>query len=545
MATAPGTDLRRDPLAPMVWVVFGLVAMGVPILRHSFLFSMDAGPVPIRLDDDAFYYLTIARNIVAGLGSTFDGLSPTNGYHPIWLGILVPLAALAPSDDWLIGAVYGLNSVLWISAVALLAAIGQQLRCGRHMVFALPLFIWYGATWGGRGHHLFFTGLEIGLTIVLLLAIVWQALAINLFDGPVRRHRSALVGALLGLLVLTRLDTVFVAAVFVGLSALNAGGSKRSLAGTMMAALPLAAPVAAALVFYASLNLAVAGTPLAISGQAKSLHAPWFSWANLYLILSHGYFHKLPFFAGALLLPISVVTALASPQHGERDRTWRFLVTGLALAFVLQALSWWALYIPFLIRPYYFYVTPVVASIAVPRLVAQIEHQIGIPRLPLFLLATCFTLLLVFYLLWPREWIGRRVDQSVSFYDHSRVVSEWLRANTPPNTHYAMADRSGIMGYLLKRPLFQLEGLVNTPTYLQDMAAGRVDAGYLIDRGIDVYIRSESEELPRDERGCAIAPVFSRDGPQIRFRVCPEDLMWRGENHDSIVTVWRLRRWDR
>ncbi len=28
--------------------------------------------------------------------------------------------------------------------------------------------------------------------------------------------------------------------------------------------------------------------------------------------------------------------------------------------------------------------------------------------------------------------------------------------------------------------------------------------------------------------------------PQIRL--CPKDLMWQGENSDSIVTVWRLQR---
>jgi hypothetical protein len=34
--------------------------------------------------DDAFYYLTIGRNMATGQGSTFDGLNLTNGYHPLW-----------------------------------------------------------------------------------------------------------------------------------------------------------------------------------------------------------------------------------------------------------------------------------------------------------------------------------------------------------------------------------------------------------------------------------------------------------------------------
>ena len=38
--------------------------------------------------DDAFYYFGIARNVAHGHGSTFDGINPTNGYHPLWMLIV-------------------------------------------------------------------------------------------------------------------------------------------------------------------------------------------------------------------------------------------------------------------------------------------------------------------------------------------------------------------------------------------------------------------------------------------------------------------------
>ena len=44
--------------------------------------------------DDAFYYFTIARHLAAGHGATFDGLAPTNGFHPLWLLLLTPVFAL-------------------------------------------------------------------------------------------------------------------------------------------------------------------------------------------------------------------------------------------------------------------------------------------------------------------------------------------------------------------------------------------------------------------------------------------------------------------
>ena len=43
--------------------------------------------------DDAYYYFKVAQNISEGQGSTFDGINPTNGYHPLWMLICVPIFA--------------------------------------------------------------------------------------------------------------------------------------------------------------------------------------------------------------------------------------------------------------------------------------------------------------------------------------------------------------------------------------------------------------------------------------------------------------------
>jgi hypothetical protein len=51
---------------------------------------------PIKLiinftHDDAYFYIKIADNISMGIGSTFDGINTTNGYHPLWLIIITAL----------------------------------------------------------------------------------------------------------------------------------------------------------------------------------------------------------------------------------------------------------------------------------------------------------------------------------------------------------------------------------------------------------------------------------------------------------------------
>lgn len=48
--------------------------------------------------DDAYYYFKVAQNISEGLGSSFDKINLTNGYHPLWMLICIPIFALARFD---------------------------------------------------------------------------------------------------------------------------------------------------------------------------------------------------------------------------------------------------------------------------------------------------------------------------------------------------------------------------------------------------------------------------------------------------------------
>jgi hypothetical protein len=38
---------------------------------------------------DAYYYLAIAKNTPLRSFATFDGVAPTNGFHPLWQYLLV------------------------------------------------------------------------------------------------------------------------------------------------------------------------------------------------------------------------------------------------------------------------------------------------------------------------------------------------------------------------------------------------------------------------------------------------------------------------
>ena len=48
--------------------------------------------------DDSYYYFKVAQNISEGYGSSFDRINLTNGYHPLWMIICIPLFSLARFD---------------------------------------------------------------------------------------------------------------------------------------------------------------------------------------------------------------------------------------------------------------------------------------------------------------------------------------------------------------------------------------------------------------------------------------------------------------
>ena len=73
------------------------------------------------LSDDAFYYFKIAENIAAGRGSTFDGILLTNGYHPLWMLVMVSIFKLTSGSSLMfpIVVVMGLSGVMALATVTL------------------------------------------------------------------------------------------------------------------------------------------------------------------------------------------------------------------------------------------------------------------------------------------------------------------------------------------------------------------------------------------------------------------------------------------
>jgi len=212
--------------------------------------------------DDALYYPVVARNIALGLGSTYDGITYTNGYHPLWCWLQVPVA-------WLLGGLGSMTYLFFIKLlmVALVAAAlviwartVSQLSESRWMSASFVLLL--GAYWWSV--RTMYGGMETAL-VVLCIGIC-LLLANNLIRD--RSYPTAIsLGVAFAACFLARLDTVFFIAVLAITVLVKLGRGARLQAAWILPASLLPLP-------YLLWNLNAFGSAVPVSGLRKTLASP-------------------------------------------------------------------------------------------------------------------------------------------------------------------------------------------------------------------------------------------------------------------------------
>ncbi|NPV76541.1 MAG: hypothetical protein HPY59_09235 [Anaerolineae bacterium] len=78
---------------------FEIILVILVLFSHGYAaFSPANNLVNWYTTDDAYYYFKVAQNISEGHGVTFDRIGRTNGFHPLWMLICIPIFALARYD---------------------------------------------------------------------------------------------------------------------------------------------------------------------------------------------------------------------------------------------------------------------------------------------------------------------------------------------------------------------------------------------------------------------------------------------------------------
>lgn len=207
-----------------------------------------------NMPDDAFYYFQTARSIVDGHGVSVDGEVWANGFHPLWMAILIPVYALSGGDGETPVHVALSLSALVTSASGLLLYLAAR-RLGLSAIPSLagtaayllhPVLILMSVN-----------GLETGLNVSTFVLVLY--LWIACWQEPTTARRLQ-ISAAAGLLVLSRTDYGIVAASM--LVALAVQGR------TPRAVLALAAPAIAMTAPWFIWNTIVFGSPVQVSAGA-------------------------------------------------------------------------------------------------------------------------------------------------------------------------------------------------------------------------------------------------------------------------------------
>ena len=222
--------------------------------------------------DDAFYYLAIADHSPNTGLYTFDGMHPTNGFHPLWQYLLTLVVQTFDLDR------EGQVTFAFLGSIALVAAgsgffamaVARSIRnLTLALLAAVPGYFWWiapsptpdvGAQWS------FINGMESPLSIFLFGVLAWMLTNRCLLHEPVRLYNVARVSLVLSVLTLSRLDDIFIFAPFLGFLIVFAESRRDALRrAAVFSAIP-----ALLIGGYMLFNVAYAGAALPVSGAAKA-----------------------------------------------------------------------------------------------------------------------------------------------------------------------------------------------------------------------------------------------------------------------------------
>lgn len=444
-------------------------------------------PVPTLLEknlpDDSYYYFVLARNTVQLGNVGLDGINTTNGFHPLWWLMLLPIFGIPPQvDDTHVHLALSLGSILDLLAIYFIAQIGslvtkrELLGAIAAALYAFNPMVFLQTT----------NGLETALGMALLTAF-WFV-TVKWINRPYNSLQAVILGLCAGLLFLARSDSSF----FVALTFL-------------------------AIFIY--LKPKESWKTLLIAGiVAGVVCLPWLLWSKLTVgswlqesgvAVPHANYVRLEIQSGAGFIPVirEVFRQLTAANFWLRgDPTGLPLVMGIGLWLILLiglGIRWW--------KKTDWYEIFALAPIFIAGAIMIIFHA-GIrwyPR-PWYFVPTAGAFAVGFSLLIKpvhvRTWRAWAVTALVllgfllsgvliwqaGFYPWQREMlqaANWIRRNLPSNQTIGSFN-SGIYAYYWDGVVVNLDGVVNHRAF--EAIRDKREICYMIEEQIDYLLDYDS-----------------------------------------------------
>ena len=432
--------------------------------------------------DDFYYYALVAQNAVSHGRLTFDGITSTNGFHPLFMALLMALA-------WIGGGITPLFFAL-LAGVFLLAGVAVfelYLALGRRVFSGVALGPVAAVLAALASMRMMVWGMETTLAIPLYLFALLQIAE----SESLTPRRAAWLGFVCSLAVLSRLDlTLFVA--LLGVGALGFAQGRLKLGARALAAFAAGGLL---LPLYLGWNLLEFRELMPVSAHAKQLRES-FGFSELLLrgLWASGYVRL----AFALVPPALLVLVVAGRRLLSPAAC---LATALALCFPIVFYAALGLSSDWTLFPWYLYPLPTAlffAALLLARLVSQRVPQLVQPRVVAALTVAGLALAIS---------VAGRVchSRTLGWGEAQRSNYEFaleLRDRTRGlDGVFAMGDRAGLTAFLLGKPVVQLEGLIADPAMVDHIRRQDPLDRVLRAYGVDYLIEFLYQPMERKD-GC-------------------------------------------
>jgi len=451
------------------------------------------------LVDDAFFYFGIAKNIAVGKGATFDGSIMTNGFHPIYALLLVPIFWFSPANpDIPVHVALTILSIFNVLTGYVIFLIVRKIAGWIAGLFGA--FLWL---FNPFVILIALNGVEAGVATFFISLCIYVHLG-GREAGHISFPNIILLGLLTAIAVLSRVDAVFIfitIALDLWYLSYRKGTSMfRSLAQPAL----YCTVTLLALAPWFIWNLYHFGTIRQISGVTlpNIAHNMYLMKHNTYLSLSFvktelfymkfWIEHIIRFSGGIGLFVILFIFFIISARKNLANEASGILRKIKPLHFVLFSsiflVSFYAFYFWGWLRPWYYLsviltVTIYLGSIGGYALEGFHGFSAGRTKDALLILTLFFICAVNFLYQGINVWRGGLFPFQKQLYESA----VWLKENTPENSKIG-AISAGIYGYMNGRTI-DLAGVVNEEAY-RAMREKRI-FDYLQEKQIDYLVDRE------------------------------------------------------
>ena len=402
--------------------------------------------------DDTFYYFKTALNVSRGLGSTFDGLNPTNGYHPLWLALLASVFSVFRDDLVFLTRVAFTIQIIMVWAGGMMLA-RVRAAGGRWVLLPLTLTLLNPFT-----AKIVLCGQETALQFLMSSAalVYWW----NLRSSPARATSARgwiALGLLCVLATLSRLDTIFFGAVLLAMPVVLPSETERSLgfAGRLRLSVIGGAAMVVGLLPYLAFNVVKYKHMMPVSGAIK-LHLETSELSPRPLRAAVGVVSVIWLFWlwSATRRRALSPSASATPSDAV-DLAFLAPPLGAALVAAIYNLAIRGEMSPSLVRIWY--LEPYLLALAVAAgaiLQSQALRSVAVRAFTRGLVA-------VWVVFTAFTWRYRVEPRSYSIYAAAARCSEWFDHNSAPGAVAAAWD-AGFAAAMTRKPVMNLDGLISS-----------------------------------------------------------------------------------